>query len=355
MSLPTTMQALKMSGKGAVSLVPNAPVPTMPPDYILVRITHVALNPTDWKHVDFAGYPDHTIGCDAAGTVVAIGSHVTKPLALGDRVAGFFHGAKHDSPQNGAFGDYAILKADIAFRVPESWRLADAATLGVGVTTAWQALYASLGLPTPDAPSTASTPPTVLVYGGSTATGLFALQFAKLSGLRVLTTCSARNFAKVRAFGADEAWDYREEGVGGKLRAATGGKLVYVLDTISEGESPGICAEALTAERGVGRYSALLPVEDFPRDKEDVWQNVTVGYSVNGEPYDFLLAGRIEAGEEDLAFGRKVWTQTEQLAQAGKIKTFATEREGGWKGVLEGLQDLKNGKVSGEKLVYKVT
>lgn len=51
----------------------------------------------------------------------------------------------------------------------------DAATLGVGVVTCGQALYQSLGLPLPgDKPYGGY----ILIYGGSTATGTLAIQYA---------------------------------------------------------------------------------------------------------------------------------------------------------------------------------
>ena len=40
--------------------------------------------------------------------------------------------------------------------------------------------------------------------------GLFGIQFAKMSGFRVVTTCSAKNFDLVKSYGADEAYDYHD-------------------------------------------------------------------------------------------------------------------------------------------------
>lgn len=57
----------------------------------------------------------------------------------------------------------------------------EVATLGVGVTSVGQTLYMTLGLPLPGSDEKLPEDPTyILVYGGSSATGTLAIQFAKL-------------------------------------------------------------------------------------------------------------------------------------------------------------------------------
>lgn len=76
-------------------------------------------------------------------------------------------------------------------RIPESMTAEEAATLGVGVSTVGQGLYQSLGLPLPTSPSKKQIP--LLIYGGSTATGTLAIQYAKLYVLLCLlqSCCTA--------------------------------------------------------------------------------------------------------------------------------------------------------------------
>jgi NADPH:quinone reductase-like Zn-dependent oxidoreductase len=63
--------------------------------------------------------------------------------------------------------------------IPEHMSFEEAATLGVGITTVGQTLYMTLGLPLPgEKPLEGET--FLLIYGGSTATGTLAIQFAKL-------------------------------------------------------------------------------------------------------------------------------------------------------------------------------
>lgn len=71
-----------------------------------------------------------------------------------------------------------IAKGAVQLKIPDSLSFEEAATLGLGTTTVGQALYQSLGLPLPDQPAKEKFP--ILIYGGSTATGTLAIQFAKL-------------------------------------------------------------------------------------------------------------------------------------------------------------------------------
>jgi len=47
----------------------------------------------------------------------------------------------------------------------------------------------------------------LFVYGGSSSVGQYAIQLAKLSGYKVVTTASERNHELVKSFGADLAFD----------------------------------------------------------------------------------------------------------------------------------------------------
>jgi NADPH:quinone reductase-like Zn-dependent oxidoreductase len=155
-------------------------------------------NPADHdhrKHIDIPilATPGVTVGCDFVGTVVALGPKVTKDYKVGDRIAGCTHGCNKTEPEDGAFGEYCMVKEGISFKVPEKMPDAKAATVGVAVTTVALGLYGKLGMPMPGSGKTGEGQ-WLLVYGGSTATGSVAIQSAVLSGYKVLATCSPRNF-----------------------------------------------------------------------------------------------------------------------------------------------------------------
>jgi len=351
--VPETQTALKCFGPKTAKVVDDAPVPKCPEDYMIVKVHAIALNPTDWKHIDLVAKPDyhHTVGCDYAGTVVSIGSAVTKAFRIGDRVTGFSHGSKHEDPSSGCFADYAKVKGDIQILIPDGVSFEEASSWPTGINTVGQGLYSpdGLGLPWPD--ENKGEGKWVLIYGASTNTGIWAVQYAKLSGLKVVATCSEKNFDAVKKLGADLVFDYKDDKCGEKIRDATHDELFYAFDCVSEGTSMEICAQSLSSRPNVARYGALLPV-DFPRS--DVKTSFTLGYTVNGEEFTFF-GNHFPAKPQDFDFGKRWWTLTEKLLAEGKVKGAPLYvHDGGLSGVLQGFEDMKNGRVSMGKLVYNV-
>jgi NADPH:quinone reductase-like Zn-dependent oxidoreductase len=197
---------LLKTAEGKATLTP-IPVPYLRDDYIIVETIAVALNPTDWQNLDEPMRPGQKptlIGCDAAGIVVEIGKNVTKTFKKGDRVAGMAHGGmlfnyvmfrNQDiqifltrlgnifNPEDGTFAHFITMKGDITIHIPSSLSFEEAATLPCGIATIGLSMYRDLGLPlltiTPTMVS--GQEKALLIYGGSSATGTLAIQFAKLS------------------------------------------------------------------------------------------------------------------------------------------------------------------------------
>ena len=84
-----------------------------------------------------------------------------------------------NSLEDGAFAEFALVRDGHTAKMPENLSFEEATTLGVGVTTIGQSLYMTMKLPLPG-----EAPPKngsfLLVYGGSSATGTLAIQYAKL-------------------------------------------------------------------------------------------------------------------------------------------------------------------------------
>lgn len=176
--MSSTQKALVMQGGKEAKVVTDRPLPKLRDGYVLVKTVAVALNPTDWKHIDTLNVAGHLCGCDYAGIVQEVSEHgVNKKWKKGDRIAGMAHGGNSYEPEDGAFAEFIAVKADVGIRIPDNVSFEEAATLGVGVFTVGQGLYQSMQLELPDAPAHEAKP--ILIYGGSTATGTLGLQFAK--------------------------------------------------------------------------------------------------------------------------------------------------------------------------------
>lgn len=343
----STQKAVIVTEPGKDGLVTDRPIPKLRDDYILVKTVSVGLNPTDWKHVAYISPPGVLVGCDYSGVVEEVGKDVKKPFKKGDRICGFAHGANSVQPEDGAFAERIVVKGDLQMKIPDHMSFQDAATLGVGINTVGQALYQSLKLALPTEPIKDATP--ILIYGGSTATGTLAIQFAKLSGYKVLTTCSPHNFDLVKSLGADEVYDYKDANSAASIRKSTNNNLKLVMDCIAVEASAAFCDNALSTEGG--EYSALLNVKI---ERANVNDRFTVAYTTLGEAFDF---GDMPcpAKPEDREHAEKFIVIAQSLLEQGKIKVHRPRvSKDGLKGVLEGLQLLKSDKVSGEKLVYNV-
>ncbi|KAI9890312.1 MAG: hypothetical protein M1814_004222 [Vezdaea aestivalis] len=341
-----TRKALVFQSPGKAT-IESVEIPALKSDEILVRTRAVALNPTDWHHLDHLANTGSILGCDVAGDVEEVGAAVTK-VKKGDRVAGFTHGGSRLDHRVGAFATSVIIKADVTVALPSSLSYESGSTLGVGVATIAQALYQHLSIPFP--PGSYRHP--ILIYGGSTATGTLAVQFAALSGLDVLTTSSPHNFDLLRSLGASKTFDYHDADVAEQISAATGGKLALAFDTVSEGSSGKISINSLDKEKG-GKYVHLKPVEDLPRgEAEGVKESMPIAYKVFGEKF---MYGEWEVPVEEgtREFGAGVFELAGKLLAEGKLTTHPIKQyDGGLNKVLEGLADLKAGKVSGQKIVY---
>ncbi|PNS14317.1 hypothetical protein CAC42_6830 [Sphaceloma murrayae] len=351
MSLPTTMKALKSVSKGE-SALQSVPLPTLRDDYVLAKVHAVALNPTDWKHIAFMPNPGATVGCDFSGTVVKVGPKVTKTLSPGDRITGFTHGVNSVEVEDGSFAEYCIMKGDLATKIPDSLSFEEASTFGVGISTVGQGLYQSLGLKLPGEGSGEGE--YVVVYGGSTATGTLAIQYAALSGYKVISVNSPHNDGLVKGLGAEKSFSYKDADCGKQIREYTGGKVTKVFDTISEGDSPSICAD-IFGDKG-GKISFLLQVGRDKVPDEKIQIETTLAYTITGEGFKFgPQAFEIPGKAQDFEFGKKFWGLAEKLLAEGKIKAHPTDvRSGGLDKIKEGLKDLQDGKVSGKKIVYTI-
>lgn len=192
------------------------PAPEPGPGEVLVKIHAVSFNYRDLlvvKGLYNSRMSLPRIPCsDGAGEVIAAGSQATR-WKPGDRVAGIFMQNWLDGPPapakvRGALGgdidgmltEFAVLHESGLVRIPEHLSDAEAATLPCAAVTAWNALaHAKL------------MPGATILIQGTGGVSLFALQFAKLAGLRVLGVSSSHEkLERARSLGLDAGLNYRD-------------------------------------------------------------------------------------------------------------------------------------------------
>jgi len=354
MALPSQIQAV-VAVEGKKAEVKTVPLPTPGPGEVLVKVSAVSINPTDWKHVAFLAEPGSLVGCDFVGTVAD--SNGTD-LKEGTRVAGFTHGGKY--PDRGSFAEYAIAVANVLVKVPDETPDEVAAATGVAVLTTVQVLFNRLEFPIPDKEKLTQLPtlnadsPQLLVWSGATAVGQIAIQFGRALGYHVITTASPKNFALLKSYGAAETYDYREEGLPEKI-SKEHPKLSAALDCISENGTQALAVRSLGASGG--KVIVLLgPDKEAAALRNGVQIVHTLAYSLNGRPY---------------SYGKAVYDEATVKSENEKIQPFTTggiirhmykhgllkgnnikKMDGGLAGTIEGMEYLQDGKVSAEKLVY---
>ncbi|GAA6002797.1 hypothetical protein JCM10207_007687 [Rhodosporidiobolus poonsookiae] len=347
--MSATMKALHVPAKGSLKLVDVA-VPTLGKGDILVKTKALALNPTDWKHRDFISPPNARLGCDFSGIVDKVGEGVTN-LKQGDRVAAFVHGGLWED--EGSFAEYIKTEASLVWRVADSVSFEEAAASGgIAPWTAIQALFFRLGLNTPQNPTDSKEP--VLVWGGSTSVGLYAIQLLKLAGYTVISTASEKNFELLKEFGASAVYSYSDSETPKKI-ASDYPTLSKALDTISEKGTTVSIAEAISAAAGKGHVITLLPPKDEKlKEFEGVKVEPTLVYTVLGKAFSMGVEFP-EMPEDKKAIEEWLAGPLPSLLASGKLRSNPLlKRDGGLEGINDGLDFLKAGKNSAQKLVYSL-
>jgi NADPH:quinone reductase-like Zn-dependent oxidoreductase len=131
-------------------------------------------------------------GRDVAGTVVEVGTAVTK-FGIGDEVYGV-------AP--GSFAEYAVARESQLAPKPANLSFTEAAVVPVSAATAFRALVEVGGVQAGHS---------VLVLGASGGVGSYAVQLAKAIGAEVTGVASAAKADLVRSLGADHVVDYSSE------------------------------------------------------------------------------------------------------------------------------------------------
>ncbi|PNY25621.1 Zinc-type alcohol dehydrogenase-like protein [Tolypocladium capitatum] len=299
-------------------------VPELGDSQVLVKLDAASLNYRDLT-IALGKYPFYTIpdvvpGSDGAGTVVAVGKQVTR-FRPGDKVVTLFNqehiggtisaeasrsglgGAIHGTLRSvGAFNEQGLV------RMPESLTPLEAATLTCAGLTAWNALH---GL----ADNRVTAGQWVLTQGTG-GVSIFALQFAKVAGARVIaTTGSDGKVSVLKELGADHVINYKETPDWGAVaKELTGGVGV---DHVVEVAGPKSMAQSIAAIRMGGVISIIGYVGGYAKDQPGFLDCLAKSFTARG----ILVGSRVQM--EDMC--RAVEANPERLRPVVDKKVFRLE------------------------------
>ncbi|GAA5947211.1 hypothetical protein JCM3775_007596 [Rhodotorula graminis] len=326
-------------GKTTRDLV-DRDIPTPGPNEVLIKNVAVSSNPKDAKLPIFIPGYEAIEGNDIAGYVEAVGSDVTR-FKKGDKVAAFTVMKTHD--KYGAYAEYSVSPDNTAFHLGPNTSFEDAAALPLAYITAAIGLFKRLQLLEPG--QSGDRDGAVLVYGGATTVGVYAIQLLKAAGYHVVAVAGASQ-AVATSYGADEVIDYRHKSndeLVDAIAASHGGKgVTHVYDAVSEHGSTQASLGALIKSGRGGRYTYVLPIDDA----ELAFLPATIKHERT------LCA---TAHEDEGEFAQRWFDWVGDKMDKGEFRAQkVTVVPGGLEGVKEGLRRLQEGEVHGEKLVYRI-
>lgn len=191
----------------------EAPEPVVRPGDVLVEVAATALNRAD--AMQRAGeYPpppgaSDLLGLECSGRIAAVGDEAAEAAgwSVGDEVCALLAG--------GGYAQRVAVPAEQVLPVPSGLSLVEAAALPEAACTVWSTLC----MPEPMREGQV-----VLVHGGASGVGAFAVQLAAAMGCRVAATAGGdERVAALRELGAEVAIDHRTDDFVDRVREATDG------------------------------------------------------------------------------------------------------------------------------------
>ncbi|MBD3921938.1 NAD(P)-dependent alcohol dehydrogenase [Paenibacillus sp. PR3] len=194
----------------------DRPIPSPGPGEVLIRMKAASLNARDIGVINGFYEPNRTQPLipvsDGVGEIAALGDQASK-FKIGERVSPIFTQSwttgeptqanwvsTLGSPFDGLLAEYVVLPEEGLVRVPDHLTDEEAATLPCAAVTAWHAIVEEGQVKAGD----------TVVVQGTGGVSIFALQFAKLLGARVIATSSSdEKLERAKALGADYGINYR--------------------------------------------------------------------------------------------------------------------------------------------------
>lgn len=188
----------------------ETPDPRPAPDEVIIEVTAAGVNRADLSQRQ-GGYPpppgaSEILGLECSGRIVEAGDEV-EGWSVGDEVCALLAG--------GGYAERVAVPYGQLMPVPEGLSLVEAASLPEVACTVYSTVFMHAGLASGE---------TLLIHGGASGIGTFAIQLAHARGVRVLCTAgSDEKLARCRELGADATINYRTENFVERVREETGG------------------------------------------------------------------------------------------------------------------------------------
>ena len=251
-----------VSGATIGLAVSDNPVAAPGPGQVQVAVKANALNFVDLITLNGAFPVDGRIPLlDGAGVVTAVGAGVDR-FQIDDRVVANPHSnwiAGTPSPDScglvlgimadGMLAETVTLAQDVLVRLPDSVSFEDGASLPCAGLSAWCSLSGG--------PSGYNVVPgSTILTQGTGGVSLFAVQFAKAMGCKVIaTTSSPEKMLRLKELGADHVINYNERADWGVAALElTGGQGV---DLVVEVGGPNTLPQSILAARVGGRIAMV--------------------------------------------------------------------------------------------------
>ena len=257
--------------------------------------------------------------------------------------------------EHGSFAEYGLSPASTVFHLPAKTSFEEGAAIPLAAMTAAVGLFVRLGLPEPwtggrqdgkiNDPSSALTTGPLLVYGAASAVGAYAIQLAKRANIGPIIAVAGRGIPFVESLldksNGDIVVDYRkgDDSVVKEIKAGipSGRELKYCFDAVSEKGSYVNASHVLA--KG-SKIALVLPGREYPEIPEHIEKAQTMVGDVHGPQTDF---------------GHAWFRLFSKGLQQGWFKAHPhTVIPGGLTGVQEGLKNLREGKASATKYVFRI-
>lgn len=214
----------------------EVPDPEPGPGEVIVEVSASAVNRADLlqrqgHYPPPPGAPAYP-GLECSGVIAALGSDVTG-WQVGDAVCALLAG--------GGYAERVAVPAGQVLPVPRGVDVVDAAALPEVACTVWSNVVQLARLAEGE---------TLLVHGGGSGIGTFAIQLGVALGATVVVTAQAAKHERLRELGAAHTIDYREQDFVEEIRRVTGGRGAdVILDIVGAAYLPRNVAALATGGR----------------------------------------------------------------------------------------------------------